>query len=76
MYDQRFLLLRLISICVSSFLEPRSHAERVYADAKLVRGIKPSCDVRNPSTQTIKLLTYCDFRASSIVTTMVRKQEK
>jgi hypothetical protein len=37
-YDQRFLSLRLISICVGSFLEPRPHAERVYADAKQVRG--------------------------------------
>jgi hypothetical protein len=33
-YDQRFLSLRLISIRVCLFLEPRSHAERVYADAK------------------------------------------
>jgi hypothetical protein len=39
-HDQRFLPLRLISICVCSFLEPRSHAERVYADAKQVRGNK------------------------------------
>ena len=30
------LLLRLISICVCSFLEPRAHAARVYADAKQV----------------------------------------
>lgn len=34
-YDQRFL--HLISICVCPFLEPRSHAEYVYADAKQVR---------------------------------------
>lgn len=39
-YDQRFLSLRLISICVCSFLETRPHAERVYADAKQVRGNK------------------------------------
>jgi hypothetical protein len=39
-YDQRFLSLRLISICVRSFLEPRPHAKRVYADAKQVRGNK------------------------------------
>ncbi len=39
-YDQRFRSLRLISICVCSFLEPRPHAERVYADAKQVRGNK------------------------------------
>jgi hypothetical protein len=39
-YDQRFLSLRLISICVCSFLEPRPHAERVHADAKQVRGNK------------------------------------
>jgi hypothetical protein len=45
-------------------------------------GIKPSCDVRNPIAQTVKLLTIAtrspiqDFRASSIVATMVRKQER
>jgi hypothetical protein len=36
-YDQRFLLLRLSSIRVCLFLEPRPHTERVYADAKQVR---------------------------------------
>ena len=36
-YDQRFLLLRLISLCVCLFLEPRPHVARVYADAKQVR---------------------------------------
>ena len=45
-------------------------------------GIKPSCDVRNPIAQTIKLLTIAirgpiqDFRASSIVARTVRKQER
>jgi hypothetical protein len=45
-------------------------------------GIKPSCDVRNAIAQTIKLLTIAiaspiqDFRASSIVARMVRKQER
>jgi hypothetical protein len=45
-------------------------------------GIKPSCDVRNPITQTIKLLAIAtrspiqDFRASSIVARMVKKQER
>jgi hypothetical protein len=39
-YDQRILLLRLISIRVCSFLEPRPHAARIYADAKQVRGNK------------------------------------
>jgi hypothetical protein len=29
-------ILGLISICESLFLEPRPHAERVYADAKQV----------------------------------------
>jgi hypothetical protein len=45
-------------------------------------GIKPSCDVRNPIAQTIKLLTIAtrspihDFRASSIVASTVKKQER
>jgi len=45
-------------------------------------GIKPSCDVRNPIAQTIKLLAIAitsptqDFRASSIVASTVRKQER
>jgi hypothetical protein len=45
-------------------------------------GIKPSCDVRNPIAQTMKLLTIAtrsptqDFRASSIVARMVKKQER
>ena len=45
-------------------------------------GIKPSCDVRNPIAQTIKLLTIAtrspvqDFRASRTVAKMVRKQER
>jgi hypothetical protein len=45
-------------------------------------GIKPSCDVCNAITQTIKLLTIAirspiqDFRASSIVASTVRKQDK
>ena len=45
-------------------------------------GIKPSCDVRNPIAQTIKLLTIAtrspiqDFRASRIVARIVRKQER
>jgi hypothetical protein len=30
------LSVRLISICVCLFLEPRPHAERVHADAKQV----------------------------------------
>ena len=35
--DQTTILsLRLISMCVGLFLEPRPHAERVYADAKQV----------------------------------------
>jgi len=49
---------------------------------KMFAGIKPSCDVRNPIAQTIKLLTIAtrspiqDFRASKIVARMVRKQER
>jgi hypothetical protein len=49
---------------------------------KRFAGIKPSCDVRNPIAQTIKLLTIAirspiqDFRASSIVARTVRKQER
>ena len=45
-------------------------------------GIKPSCDVRNPIAQTIKLFAIAirsptqDFRASSIVASTVRKQER
>jgi hypothetical protein len=45
-------------------------------------GIKPNCDVRNPIAQTIKLFTIAirspiqDFRASSIVASTVRKQER
>jgi hypothetical protein len=45
-------------------------------------GIKPSCEVRNPIAQTIKLLTVAirspiqDFRASSIVARTVRKHER
>jgi hypothetical protein len=45
-------------------------------------GIKPSCDVLNPMTQTIKLLTIArrspiqDFRANSIVANTVRRQER
>ena len=45
-------------------------------------GIKPSCDVRNPIAQTIKLFTIAirspiqDFRASSIVASKVRKQDR
>jgi hypothetical protein len=45
-------------------------------------GIKPSCEVRNPIAQTIKLLAIAtmspiqDFRASSIVARMVKKQER
>jgi hypothetical protein len=39
--DQIIILsLRLISICVCLFLEPRPHAEPVYADAKQVCGNK------------------------------------
>jgi hypothetical protein len=49
---------------------------------KRFAGIKPSCDVRNPMTQTIKLLAIAirspiqDFRASSIVAKTVRKKER
>jgi hypothetical protein len=45
-------------------------------------GIKPSCDVRNPMAQTIKLLAIAirspiqDFRASSIVARTVKKHER
>ena len=45
-------------------------------------GIKPNCDVRNPIAQMIKLFTIAirspiqDFRASSIVASTVRKQER
>jgi hypothetical protein len=45
-------------------------------------GIKPSCDVRNPIAQTIKLFTIPirsptqHFRASNIVASTVRKQER
>jgi hypothetical protein len=35
--NQRFLSLRLIAICLYSFLEPGPHAERVDADAKQIR---------------------------------------
>jgi hypothetical protein len=45
-------------------------------------GIEPSCEVRNPIAQTIKLFTIAirsaiqDFRASSIVASTVMKEER
>ena len=59
-YDQRFLSLRLISICVCSFLEPRSHAERVYADAKHVRGNKAELRRSQSNYTDDQAVGYCD----------------
>ena len=81
-YDRRFLSLRLISICGVRSL---SHARMLNAYTPMQNrfaGIKPSCDLCNPTTQTIRLLAIAtrspiqDFRASSIVARTVRKQER
>jgi len=79
---QRFVEAVALDLgCVCCFshgrmLNPYTQMQKRFA------GIKPSCDVRNPMTQTIKLLTIAtrspihDFRASSNVASTVRKHER
>jgi hypothetical protein len=59
-YDQRFLSLRPISICVCSFLEQRPHAERVCADARYV--CRNKVKLRRPESNHTddQAVGYCD----------------